>query len=46
MANCELLKGCIFFNDQMSTKPNIAELYKSNYCKADASDCGIVCMLK
>ena len=39
MAECELLAGCIFFNDKMANKPGTAELMKARFCKADHRTC-------
>ncbi|MFH1061991.1 MAG: hypothetical protein V1747_03795 [Candidatus Omnitrophota bacterium] len=39
MANCELLGGCLFFNDKMSATPGTAEIYKRRYCQEDNSKC-------
>jgi hypothetical protein len=39
IADCQLLAGCIFFNDKMSSMPGMADLYKSKYCKGDNSSC-------
>jgi hypothetical protein len=45
MADCEMLAGCIFFNDKMSDYPTTAEFLKKRYCREDNSDCAryIVC---
>jgi hypothetical protein len=39
MANCELLAGCIFFNDNMSNYPAAADFLKSKYCVGDNHEC-------
>lgn len=39
MADCELLAGCIFFNDKMAKKPSTAELFKIRYCRGDCTKC-------
>lgn len=39
MANCELIKGCVFFNDKMATTPVTAELYKKTYCQGNNAEC-------
>jgi len=39
MADCELLAGCLFFNDKMSMEEGIGALYKKNYCQGDNSKC-------
>ena len=36
---CELLDGCLFFNDKMADMPAVAEIYKKNYCRGDSSEC-------
>ena len=39
MANCEMLKKCIFFNDKMADMPYAAESFKENYCKDNFEIC-------
>jgi hypothetical protein len=39
MADCELLPGCIFFNDRMANIPATAELMKVRYCRGINSNC-------
>ena len=39
MTDCELIAGCIFFNDKMSEFPVTAERMKRDYCKGDNSSC-------
>jgi hypothetical protein len=39
MADCELIKGCIFFNDQMANMPGTAKMYKTTYCKGKFAEC-------
>lgn len=39
MANCEVVSGCIFFNDKMANKPATAEIYKKRFCQGDNSEC-------
>lgn len=39
MADCELLQGCLFFNDKMSIEEGIGAMYKKNYCQGDNSKC-------
>ena len=39
MTDCELISGCIFFNDKMSEFPITAERMKRDYCKGDNSAC-------
>ena len=45
MSDCELLAGCIFFNDKMADMPSTAEIIKIRYCRGDSSDCArfVVC---
>lgn len=39
MADCEFLKGCLFFNDKMSIDEGIGALYKHRYCQGDRIKC-------
>ena len=39
MADCECLKTCPFFNDQMANMPAVADLMKRRYCHTDSSGC-------
>ena len=39
MADCELLKGCLFFNDKMPADSGMGSLYKRQYCLGDNSAC-------
>lgn len=39
MATCELLAGCIFFNDKMSNLAAAATFLKDRYCTGDNRDC-------
>lgn len=39
MADCELIAGCIFFNDKMANKPATANMMKASYCKGNFKDC-------
>ena len=39
MADCELVKGCLFFNDQMAKMPAVADMMKDAYCRGDNSKC-------
>ncbi len=39
MADCELLKGCLFFNDKMSIESGLGAMYKKNFCQSDNSKC-------
>lgn len=39
MADCELLEGCLFFNDKMSVDEGLGAMYKNRYCQGDNSQC-------
>jgi len=39
MANCELMAGCLFFNDKMQDTQGVGALYKKKYCLGDNLDC-------
>ncbi len=39
MAECELLSGCIFFNDKMVNMPGLSAMYKEQFCRQDYSKC-------
>ncbi len=39
MANCELLNGCLFFNDKMPPEKGVGAMYKQDYCLGDSSKC-------
>ena len=39
MADCELLEGCLFFNDKMPESAGLGAMYKRNYCMGDFSKC-------
>lgn len=39
MADCELLPGCLFFNDKMASMPAAADMMKSRYCHGNKSNC-------
>jgi len=39
MAECELIQGCIFFNNKMQGMPATAELLKNRYCKGAFTTC-------
>ncbi|OGN98375.1 MAG: hypothetical protein A2Y89_04725 [Chloroflexi bacterium RBG_13_51_18] len=39
MAECELLKGCIFFNDKMKVSDALGEMYKRRFCLGSNSEC-------
>jgi hypothetical protein len=38
MADCELLAGCIFFNDKISDLPAAADFLRNKYCRGDNSE--------
>ena len=39
MADCTLLAGCPFFNDQMQGLQTVKEMMKQRYCREDNSTC-------
>lgn len=39
MADCVMLKGCLFFNDKMPGDTGLGAIYKKKYCLGDASNC-------
>lgn len=39
MADCEFLKGCLFFNDKMSINEGLGAIYKVRYCQGDNTKC-------
>jgi len=39
MADCELIQGCIFFNNKMRDMPATAELLKKQYCTGAYTTC-------
>jgi len=39
MADCELLKGCLFFNDKMPEATGMGMIYKKKYCLDDSAAC-------
>ena len=39
MAECELLKGCLFFNDKMPNSSGLGAMYKRNYCQGNNTRC-------
>ena len=39
MADCELLKGCVFFNDKIKVSDALGEMYKQRFCLGDNSEC-------
>ena len=40
MPECELIEGCIFFNDKMQNMPATATILKNKYCKSNFTECG------
>lgn len=46
MAECELIKTCIFFNDKMSNMPSTAEIFKTMYCKGEFDNCARLIIVK
>lgn len=39
MPDCELLSGCIFFNDRMSNMPSTSNVFKMMYCNDNYEAC-------
>ena len=39
MADCELISGCIFFNDKMQDMPATAEIIKNTFCRDSSAPC-------
>ncbi|QWV93163.1 hypothetical protein KP004_18655 [Geomonas oryzisoli] len=39
MPDCELLSGCIFFNDQMANMPSTSNVFKMMYCTDNFEAC-------
>ncbi len=39
MADCELLKGCLFFNDKMPMESGLGAMFKKKYCQGENTDC-------
>ena len=39
MAECKLLKGCIFFKETMVYQPDASELLKDHFCLRDYTKC-------
>lgn len=39
MAECELITGCIFFNNKMQNMPATADILKNKYCKNAYTTC-------
>lgn len=35
MADCELLGGCLFFNDKMPIDSGMGAMYKKQYCQGE-----------
>lgn len=46
MADCELLAGCLFFNDKMKATEGLAKLYKDKYYRGDNSKCARYAVFK
>ena len=46
MADCELLEGCMFFNDKMANMPVTAEIYKNQYYRENNIECARFMVLK
>jgi hypothetical protein len=46
MSECELINGCIFFNDKMANRPGTADLLKSIYCKGEPDNCARMIVVK
>lgn len=46
MSECELINGCIFFNDKMANRPATADLLKGIYCKSDPANCARMIIVK
>lgn len=39
MAECEMVKGCPFFNEKMADMPAMANMVKRRYCLGDFDKC-------
>lgn len=39
MPDCELLSGCIFFNDRMANMPSTSNVFKMMYCNDNFEGC-------
>ena len=39
MPDCELLEGCLFFNDRMQSMPTVVELLKERLCRGEYTEC-------
>jgi hypothetical protein len=46
MSECNLISGCIFFNDKMANRPATAELLKDKYCRDNPDDCARLMIVK
>jgi hypothetical protein len=46
VTECELLAGCIFFNNKMKNYPETAEYLKNKYCLGDNQECARYMVLK
>jgi hypothetical protein len=46
MAECEVLSGCVFFNDKMANMPGTSAGFKRQYCQGDNSTCARYMVLK
>jgi hypothetical protein len=46
MRECDALAKCIFFNDQMASRPGTAELMKNNFCRSNYETCARYMVLK
>lgn len=46
MGECELIAGCIFFNDKMANMPSMTSMMKSVYCKSDPDKCARLMIVK
>ena len=46
MPECKYINTCPFFHNKMANMPNLADLYKKNYCKEDNSKCARLIVLK
>ena len=39
MADCELLSGCLFFNDKMPDNSGMGSIFKKKYCQGNFTIC-------
>lgn len=39
MVDCELLAGCLFFNDEMPMESGLGTIYKQKYCQGSNEEC-------